>query len=316
MAHPRPESPTASVPIAAPVSLEYSGGGEDGPFGLGWRLCLPEPSRTTTHDVPGQALPARISYLEDDTSVSTIMDFEYERRGDLPYGDQPGPAARSALRCRSVRVSRQGGANAVAREYRFDYRPAPDSGALLTRVEVVPVNTAPALATCAREGRHWRIALGTRTVLVKHSVGMFHLAVLLANANVEINAAELAAGVGRLRARTAMAAQPILDRSAIQRYRQRLAELRAEIDEHESESRSEQIDRALEERDWLVAELGAGTSLGGRTRSFSDSSERARIAVGKAIRRAIDRIYEADELVGEHLRRSVNTGMRCTYLAG
>ncbi|HEV7962681.1 MAG TPA: SpvB/TcaC N-terminal domain-containing protein [Actinoplanes sp.] len=306
MADPRAAAEAASVPIAAPVSLEYNGGGEDGPFGLGWRLCLPEPSRATAHQVPGHSLPARISYPDqDDASVSMIMDFEYERSRDMPSG----------LRCRSVRVSRQDGAGAgpVAREYRFEYRSAPVSGALLTRVEVVPVDGAAALATCAREGRQWRISFGARTVRVRHSVGMFHLAVLLANANVEISAAELAAGVGRLRARTAMVAQPILDRSAIQRYRQRLAELRAEIDE--SGSGPERVDEARAERDWLIAELGAGTSLGGRTRSFSDSAERARIAVGKAIRRAISQIHDADELVGEHLRRSVNTGMRCAYLA-
>ena len=315
MAHPLQE-PEAALPIAAPVSIEYSDGGEDGPFGLGWRLRLPEPSPATAHQVPGHALPARISYRDqDDTSISVIMDFEYERRGDLPSDNQTGTAAQPALRCRSVRVSRQDGAGdgPVAREYRFDYRPAPDRGALLTRVEVVPVDDSSAVATCAREGRHWRVALGARAVLVKHSVGMFHLAVLLANANVEINAAELAAGVGRLRARTVTVAQPILDRSAIQRYRKRLAELRAEIDEYEGGP--EQVDKARAERDWLVAELGAGTSLGGRARSFSDSGERARIAVGKAIRRAISRIHDADELVGEHLRHSVSTGMRCAYLA-
>jgi hypothetical protein len=309
MADPRAAAEAASVPIAASVSLQYSGGGEDGPFGLGWRLCLPESAKTLALQAPGHSLPARIAYSDqDDASVSTVMDFEYERSRDLPSG----------LRCRSVRVSRQNGAGAgpEAREYRFEYRPAPVSGALLTRVEVVPVDGAVALATCAREGRQWRISFGARTVRVKHSVGMFHLAVLLANSNVEISAAELAAGVGRLRARTAMVAQPILDRSAIQRYRQRLAELRAEIDESESDGRPERVDEARAERDWLIAELGAGTSLGGRTRSFSDSAERARIAVGKAIRRAISQIHDADELVGEHLRRSVNTGMRCAYLAG
>jgi hypothetical protein len=73
--------------------------------------------------------------------------------------------------------------------------------------------------------------------------------------------------------------------------------------------------QAIEERDWLLAELSAGTGLGGTARTFSDSGERARTAVGKAIRRATDRIHEADEIVGDHLRRSVNTGTRCAYLA-
>jgi hypothetical protein len=297
----------ASVPIAAQVSLEYSAGGQDGPFGVGWRLVLPDPPPGTAGRPPGDALPARLCYADqDDRSATLIMDFEYE----------PAADARAALRCRAVRVSRRAGDGATrpVREYRFGYRPAAAPGALLTRVEVVPTDDARAVATCARAGRHWRISLGARTVLVKHSIGMAHLAVLLANANVEIGAADLAAGVGSLRARIDMPAQPILDRSAITRYRQRLAQLRTEIDGYEAAGRPERAARARAERDWLLAELGAGTGLGGRARSFSDSAEHARIAVGKAIRRAIDRITEADRLVGEHLRRTVNTGMRCAYL--
>jgi len=319
MTRPRADSEAASVPIATSVSLDYRAGGEDGPFGLGWHLRLPESSRSTAQHVPGHSLPARICYRDQhNASISTIIDFEYERRPDLPAADRSGTATPAALRCRTVRVRRQNGASAaaVAREYRFEYRSVPVSGALLTRVEVVPADQACRTATCVREGRQWRVSLGDRAVLVKHSVGMLHLAVLLANANVEIGAAELAAGVGRLRVRPVMAAQPILDRSAIQRYRQRLAQLRAEIGDCESAGARARLAEACAERDWLIAELGAGTSLGGRPRSFPDSGEHARIAVGKAIRRAIGWIYDADQVVGEHLRHSVNTGMRCAYHAG
>jgi hypothetical protein len=62
-----------------------------------------------------------------------------------------------------------------------------------------------------------------------------------------------------------------------------------------------------------MAELAAGTGLGGRARRFPDSAERARLAVGKAIRRAIARIHQADPSIGEHLHRTVQTGMRCSY---
>jgi hypothetical protein len=140
---------------------------------------------------------------------------------------------------------------------------------------------------------------------------MLHLAVLLANANVEISAADLVAGVGRLSVRAGVGAQPILDRAAVQRYRQRLADLRDEIETGESAAR---VAEARRERDWLVAELSAATGLGGRSRSFSDSADYARVAVGKAIRRAVARIHDGDQVVGEHLRRSVVTGMKCAYL--
>ena len=56
--------------------------------------------------------------------------------------------------------------------------------------------------------------------------------------------------------------------------------------------------------------------LGGRTRAFPDQPERARVAVGKAIRRALVKIAEADAVIGEHLRQTVHTGVRCSYWPG
>jgi hypothetical protein len=37
------------------------------------------------------------------------------------------------------------------------------------------------------------------------------------------------------------------------------------------------------------------------------------VAVGKAIRRALGRVTEADAAIGEHLRQTVHTGARCSY---
>jgi hypothetical protein len=145
---------------------------------------------------------------------------------------------------------------------------------------------------------------------------MLHLAVLLANPNIEIPAIELATGVaalGRSDQRVGSLGQPVLDRKAIERYRQRLSKLTADAEQLESCNEYERAAKARAEREWIVAELSAGTGFGGRTRRFPDNAERARVAVGKAIRRAITRIRDADLLVGEHLRRSVHTGIRCSY---
>jgi len=48
---------------------------------------------------------------------------------------------------------------------------------------------------CRRHGRKWRVGLGSRSVLVEHSVGLLHLAVLVANPRQEIRAIDLAASV-------------------------------------------------------------------------------------------------------------------------
>jgi hypothetical protein len=180
-----------------------------------------------------------------------------------------------------------------------------------------PTERTGRAATCVREGRQWRIGFGGRSVLVEHGVGMLHLAALLANPGTEIPSIELASGAAALglgNAVTGLSAQPALDRTAMQQYRQRLSGLRAEIDLLEANDERERAARARAERDWLMAELSAATGLGGRARRFPDSAERARLAVGKAIRRAITRIHESDPATGEHLRRTVHTGMRCCYL--
>jgi tetratricopeptide (TPR) repeat protein len=182
-----------------------------------------------------------------------------------------------------------------------------------------PTGPAGRAVTCTREGRQWRIGFGSRSVLVEHSIGMLHLAVLLANPGTDIPSIELASGAAALGNREALAsvsAQPALDRTAMQQYRQRLSRLRAEIDVLEASDDGDRAARARAERDWLMAELSAATGLGGRARRIPDSAERARLAVGKAIRRAIARIDQSDPPIGDHLRRAVHTGMRCSYQPG
>jgi hypothetical protein len=109
------------------------------------------------------------------------------------------------------------------------------------------------VAHCRRAGRKWQLAWQNRSVLVEDSVGMVHLAVLIANPRQEIRAADLTAGL------TVLAA----------------------------------------------AAVDSGTA--------PDQTERARVAVGKAIRRALGRVTEADAAIGEHLRQTVHTGVRCSY---
>jgi hypothetical protein len=163
-------------------------------------------------------------------------------------------------------------------------------------------------AECQRTGRQWRLTLRHRSVLVEDSIGMLHLAVLIANPRQEIHAADLVAGLAALG--DAAATHPVLDRPALDEYRNRLKFLDAEIEAADTPG---QAVRARTERDWLAAELANAAGFGGRTRSFPDQGERARVAVGKAIRRALARIAEADPVIGEHLRQAVRTGVRCSY---
>jgi hypothetical protein len=177
---------------------------------------------------------------------------------------------------------------------------------------------ASMVAQCERLGQKWRFTFQNRSVTVESSIGMVHLAVLIANPRTEIRAVDLVAGLARLSgaAGDGGAAHPVLDRAAVTGYKQRLNELDTEIDQLESGNDQERHASARAERDWLIAELAGAAGLSGRTRSFPDQPERARVAVGKAIRRAVARLIEADALIGEHLRQAVRTGVRCSYWPG
>jgi hypothetical protein len=170
-------------------------------------------------------------------------------------------------------------------------------------------------AACLRRGQHWQLTWAGRHVLLEPSVGIAHLAVLLNNPGKDIPCLELTAGFDALSQRraTASSQQPVLDRAAVQRYRERLVRLAEEIEDWTASNNHDKAAVAQHEYDWLRRELSANTRLGGTSRAFPDSAERARTAVGKAIRRMLVRIEHLDTDLAEHLRHTVRTGVTCSY---
>jgi len=160
-------------------------------------------------------------------------------------------ASRQRLAQALARRASPGDAEAARRELDAAATEAASAGLPTPgRAETGPSAAAAEEASCQRAGRKWRLTLGHRSVLVEDSIGLGHLAVLIASPRHEIRAADLVAG------------------------------------------------------------------LAGRTRALPDQPERARVAVGKAIRRALARITEADSVIGEHLRQTVHTGVHCSYWPG
>ncbi|ODU03732.1 MAG: hypothetical protein ABS81_13180 [Pseudonocardia sp. SCN 72-86] len=161
-------------------------------------------------------------------------------------------------------------------------------------------------AVFRRSGEIWTVGWQGREVSLRDSKGMRDLAVLLARPGREVAVHELTG------ARVAAPAVELADRTAIAAYRSRLQELAAEIDFH-TDNGTDARARALEERDALLAELGAVTGLGGRPRTVGSDVERMRKAVGNRIRQAMTRIDEALPDLGRHLTTSVRTGTFCRY---
>ncbi|GAA4922501.1 hypothetical protein HD597_009157 [Nonomuraea thailandensis] len=190
-------------------------------------------------------------------------------------------------------------------------REAAELGMVLPKAAIRP-DEAAGVCRCRRRGLHWLLELDGRSALVGHSVGMGYLATLMANPGQEIPAIDLAAGAEAVRS-ASNSAQPVLDEVARRTYKERLARLEDEIGELESRNDLERAATLREEREWLLAELAAATGIGGRARPFTGSEERARVAVGKAIWRAVDRVAAVDPSIGEELRATVRTGTRCCY---
>jgi hypothetical protein len=105
----------------------------------------------------------------------------------------------------------------------------------------------------------------------------------------------------------------VLDPAARAAYAARVRELDAEVAEAESGHDLARAERLRAERDAVVEQLAAATGLAGRPRAFVDDAERARTAVRKSLKRAIDQLAAADERIGAHLRASVMTGTTCVY---
>src|SRR5690606_23777224 len=70
---------------------------------------------------------------------------------------------------------------------------------------------------------------------------------------------------------------------------------------------------AESERGFLVAELKHAVGLAGRLRSVGSDAERARTAVTRSIRYALDRIEQHHPVLAAHLRRAIDTGTYCSY---
>lgn len=174
----------------------------------------------------------------------------------------------------------------------------------------------PQLAECVRHGRGWKVTYAGESVVVGHLVGMLHIEVLLANPLREIPSIELAGGVNALgmsSRRHTESVQVLLDHEAVGSYRRNLDELRAEAGRLDALGDQGKAAALQVEIDWLLRELATASGLSGRARTFTDNQERARISVGKAIRRAIMRIEHRAPAVGAHLAESIYTGVRCVY---
>ncbi len=178
---------------------------------------------------------------------------------------------------------------------------------------------AEAATVFRREGDFWTVAYGGKVVRMRDAKGLAYLARLLRHPYHEFHVLDLLAGNGpRETAPAGTVAQasdsgPVLDEQAKRAYRERIAELEAEIDQADHWNDRERSARAHHELDALTHELAAALGLGGRDRRAGSESERARASVTKALRSAMRRLDAAHPELGRHLSLAVHTGTFCRY---
>jgi cytochrome c553 len=176
-----------------------------------------------------------------------------------------------------------------------------------------------------RQNDYWIIRYHGRTALLKSTRGLHCLAVLLHDPGREFHVRDLlsrpmdastpAAAVvlhGRAR-REPHAGIPILDAQAKAEYQRRLNELRQELNQAEQFNDPQRKTEVQNELLTVAAHFASAVGLGGKDRKTSSDAERARSAVTKCIKKAIQEIAEAIPSLGYHFAARIKTGYFCSY---
>ncbi len=197
--------------------------------------------------------------------------------------------------------------------------------------------TRPALhpheeSSFIRHDDFWTISYEGHTAFLKCTRGLQCLALLLRTPGREFHVSELLASLpeapAAVPATTANGplhgngtdlviaglydGTPILDAQAKSECKRRLSELREEKEEAERFNDPAHAARAHEEMDAIAHHLATALGLGGRDSKTSSKAERARCAVTKRLKQAIQKIADAMPSLGHHLTARI-TGYFCSY---
>jgi hypothetical protein len=169
--------------------------------------------------------------------------------------------------------------------------------------------------TLLLEGEYWALGYGAERFRLKDSLGLRYLARLIAEPGRPLHVLELSSpSTEHGAAIDAGDFGELLDERARDEYRGRVQALRAELDEAEQHSDLARATRLREELDFLAAELARSVGLSGRTRRGGSATERARSAVQRRLRNAVERIEQQSPALGEYLQLTLKTGIHCVFM--
>ena len=164
-------------------------------------------------------------------------------------------------------------------------------------------------ASMRRRGAVWQLSFAGRDATVTHTKGLADIARLLAAPGTEIHVLDLIDAADR-----SGRSGNVIDRTALDAYRQRLADLALDAAEADRYNDPERRARVEAERQSLIDELARVTDTRGQPRQFANHpAERARKAVTGRVRDAIRKLEPVLPELAAHLQRSIVTGTYCRY---
>jgi hypothetical protein len=204
-----------------------------------------------------------------------------------------------------------------------------------TETALLPASSEHLPATAnffRRKGDYWIISYQGSDFRLKHIRGLAYIAHLLRHPSIEFHVLDLVTSTQKTSPLSASAsdvalvepraqasrlgggADALLDPRARTAYKQRVAELREELEEARAFNDPGRVDKAQQEIDFISAELARGFGLGGRTRGTPSSAERARVNVVKGVKAALAKIVEHSPLLEHYLATTIRTGSFCSYM--
>jgi non-specific serine/threonine protein kinase len=181
-------------------------------------------------------------------------------------------------------------------------------------------------AVFRREADFWTIAYGGTVLRLKDTKGLQYIHHLLRHPGQEFLALDVIdcglrnadggmpdSSQSAIRNRqSAIDDAPLLDAQAKAEYRERLRDLRAELDEVTRFNDLGRTAKLQAEMAFISQQLSAAVGLHGRDRK-SGGAERARLTVTKRIKAALKAIAALHAPLAHHLRACVKTGYVCVY---
>jgi hypothetical protein len=176
-----------------------------------------------------------------------------------------------------------------------------------------------------RQNDYWIIRYHGQGALLKFTRGLDYLAFLLREPGREFHVRELLTRTMDVSTPAAAVVEnghvtvglyvgvAVLDARAKAEYKRRINDLRQQLNEAERFNDLQRKTEVQNELQAIADHLACAVGLGGRARRASSHAERARSAVTKCIKKAVQKIGEAIPSLGYRLATRIETGYFCSY---